>query len=213
MRDQWHGDNRDLVKWGVLLELVRRHRAQHVLQVLYHRPSAWGRLEIDGDKIELQDTVVRHFRRAATVCAIDCAAEIEVIQETFGNRDEYLQIVLTRIRSRARLPGIIFLDPDTGLEPRVAGLEHVLESELVAIWDQMCAGDVLLFYQHQTNRDGTPWVAPKKAQFERALKIDAGSAKMARAIEIARDVAFFFVEKDGPGAQRARAQANKHRSS
>jgi len=196
MRDQWYGDNRDLVKWGVLLELVRRHRAKHVLQVLYLRPSKWGRLEIDGDEFDFPEAVVRHFRRTTAVCAIECPAQIEVIEKTFENRGEYLQTVLKRIRSRTHLPGIVFLDPDTGLEPSVAGPEHVLESELAAIWHELGERDVLVFYQHQTNRSGTPWVEPKKAQFERALKIEAGSAKMARADGIARDVAFFFVEKN-----------------
>lgn len=59
MRDQWYGDNRDLVKWGGLLELVRRHSVKHVLQVLYLRPSdEWGRLEIDGHKVDLPEAVV-----------------------------------------------------------------------------------------------------------------------------------------------------------
>jgi hypothetical protein len=199
MRDEWYGDKRDLVKWGVLLELVRHHRAKHVLQVLYLRPSKWGQLEIDGGKFDLPEAVVRHFRRTAAVCAIDCPAQIEVIEETFENRDEYLQTVLTRIRSRTQLPGIVFLDPDTGLAPpRVPGSKHVLEWELAAIWHEMRAGDVLVLYQHQTNRDGTPWVEKKKTQFEQALKIDEGSARMARAVEIVRDVAFVFVEKNGP---------------
>jgi len=74
-------------------------------------------------------------------------------------------------------------------------VRHVPESELPGIWNETRAGDVLVFYQHQTNRSGTPWIEPKKAQFERALAIDAGSAGMMRAVEIARDVAFFFVEK------------------
>jgi hypothetical protein len=51
--------------------------------------------------------------------------------------------------------------------------------------------------QHQTNRNGTLWIEPKKAQLERALEIVQGSAKLARGARIARDVAFFFVEKNG----------------
>jgi hypothetical protein len=189
MRDQWYGDKRDLVKWGVVLELVRRHRTKHVLQVLYHRRSEWGLLEIDGDAVDLPQAVIRHFRRETAICAIDCPAQVDVIPETFENRVAYHQNVLARIRSRTQLPGIVFLDPDTGLEPRIPGLEHVLESELASIWHEMSPGDVLVFYQHQTNRNGTSWVEPKKAQFERALGIDTGSAGMALAVEIARDVA------------------------
>ena len=105
--------------------------------------------------------------------------------------------MLERIRLREHVPGIVFLDPDTGLQPRVAGPEHVLESELAEIWHALLPGDVMVFYQHQTNRKGTPWIEPKKAQFERVLGVRQGSAKLARAAGIARDVAFFFIEKNG----------------
>jgi hypothetical protein len=103
--------------------------------------------------------------------------------------------VLRRIRSRAQLPGIVFLDPDTGLEPRFAGPEHVLEQELAEIWEVLRSEDIMVFYQHQTNRSGTPWIEPKKAQFERALGVRKGISKLARAPGVAPDVAFFYIEK------------------
>ncbi len=157
MRDQWYGDNRDLVKWGVLLELVRRHRVQHVLQVLYHRPSTWEQMEIDGEQVELPAAVIQYFRNATAVSAMQCSAHVEVVSEAFENRSDYLQIVLQRIQSRAHRPGIVFLDPDTGLEPPgVAGLQHVLDHEARRIWDVLSPGDIMVFYQHQTNRNGTP---------------------------------------------------------
>lgn len=197
MRDKWYGDNRDLVKWGVLVELARRHRAKHILQVLYHRPSTWERLEIDGEQVELPMAVVQHFRRATSVTSIQCSAEVEVVSDSFGDREKYLQIVLQRIRLRSQFPGIVFLDPDTGLEAGVARPEHVLGSELAEIWRALRSGDVLVFYQHQTNRNGIPWIKPKKAQFEQALGVRQGRAKVARAPGIAGDVAFFFIERNG----------------
>jgi hypothetical protein len=195
MRDKWYGDNRDLVKWGVLLELAQRHQVHQILQVLYKRPSTWERLEIDGEQVELPATVIHHFRDATSVSAMRCPARVEVVSETFGDRSDYLQIVLQRIRSRAQLPGIVFLDPDTGLEPRFAGPEHVLEHELAEIWEVLRAEDIMVFYQHQTNRSGTPWIEPKKAQFERALGVREGISKLARAPGIAPDVAFFYIKK------------------
>lgn len=197
MRDKWYGDNRDLVKWGVLLELAHRYHARHILQVLYQRPTTWQQLEIDGEQVPLPAAVVQHFRNATSIAAIQCSALVEVISETFGDRSEYLQIVLQRIRVRARLPGILFLDPDTGLEPRLAGPAHVLDAELAEIWKALRSNDIMLLYQHQTNRSGTPWIKPKKAQFERALGVREGSAKLARAPGIAPDVAFFYIEKNG----------------
>jgi hypothetical protein len=195
MQDQWYGDKRDLVKWGVLLELTRRHRFKHILQVLYHRPSTWEQLEIDGEQVELPAAVVKHFRDAASVSSIQCSARVEVVSETFGDRNAYLQIVLQRIQSRAQRPSIVFLDPDTGLEPAGgAGLQHVLDSEVGRIWDVLSPGDILVFYQHKTNRSGTPWIELKKPQFEQVRK---GAAKIAWAPGISNDVAFFYIEKKG----------------
>jgi hypothetical protein len=199
MRDQWYGDNRDLVKWGVLLELARRHRISHILQVLYLRPSTWEPLEIDHEQVELPAAVVRHFRNAASASAIQSSVHVEVVSETFSDRESYLNMVRQRIQLRTQRPGIIFLDPDTGLEPpNFAGLQHVLDPEARKIWEVLSPGDIMVFYQHQTNRNGTPWIEPKRKQFERALGVREGSAKLARAAGIARDVAFFFIEKRYP---------------
>lgn len=195
LRDRWYGDNRDLVKWGLLVELAARYRAKHILQVLYFRATIWKHLKIDGDTVELSPEVIQHFRKAASIAAMQCSAQIEVISDSFEKRSDYLEIVLKRIHSRKRLPGIVFLDPDTGLASSKPKLEHVLDSEVRAIWDNLSTGDVLVFYQHQTNRNGEPWMEPKKAQFERALDAVRGSAKLALAPDIARDVAFFFTQK------------------
>ena len=197
MRDQWYGDKRDLVKWGVLVELARRHRVMHILQVLYQRPSTWEPLEIDGELVEIPTAVVQHFRSATSVAAIQCTAKVDVVEEIFGDRSDYLKVVLQRIRLRPQVPGIVFLDPDTGLESHSPGPQHVLNSELTEIWNALRSGDILVFYQHQTNRNGTPWIEPKKIQFEQALGVQKGSTKLARAEGIARDVAFFFIEKRG----------------
>jgi len=88
MHDKWYGDNRDLVKWGVLLELTQRYQAQQILQVLYKRPSTWERLEIDGEQVELPATVIHHFRDATSVSAMQCPARVEVVSETFGDRSD-----------------------------------------------------------------------------------------------------------------------------
>jgi hypothetical protein len=68
----------------------------------------------------------------------------------------------------------VFLNPDTGLEPEKPSFEHVLESEFSVIWRALDTGDVLVFYQHQTNRNGQPWIHPKKLQFESAIGLASG---------------------------------------
>lgn len=197
MRAEWYGDKRDLIKWGTLLELARGHKSKHVLQVLYFRPTEWGQLEIDDKAIALPFEVIQHFRQTDSVASIeDRPCEIEVFSEHFHNRRNYLDALIPKIKSRHNFPGIIFLDPDTGLEPqRKAGLEHVLESEVKEIWGNLCSGDLLVLYQHKTNRNGGPWMEAKKIQFENALGLPPSTAKVARAPQIAADVVFFYASR------------------
>jgi hypothetical protein len=197
MRDRWYGDNRDLVKWGVLLTVAERLGARHILQVLYYRPTDWGQIEVDGDQAPLPAAVVRHFRQVDNIGAIQSTAIIEVFPDSFVNRDSYLAALIDRIRRRLETPGIVFLDPDTGLESAGPSLDHVLNREIAALWAELKAGDVLVLYQHQTNRNGQPWIEPKKAQFEQAIGLAPGSAKVAKSEQIARDVAFIYAQKAG----------------
>ncbi len=197
MRDQWYGDHRDLVKWGVLLEIARSRGCEHILQVLYYRPSTWGDLEIDRQKVELGTEAIRHFRTATSIANMNCDVSIETIEDEFRDRDEYHKLILERIKTREKTRGIILLDPDTGLEPKGrAGLQHVLNKELKEIWESLSIGDVLVLYQHKTGKNIAPWIPIKMKQFSEALGDINAQAKLAHAPRIANDVAFFFAEKN-----------------
>src|SRR5262245_53141330 len=129
MRDKWYGDNRDLVKWGVLLALAERFSAKHILQILYHRPTDWAALELDGEQVPLPPEVIRHFRQVDAVSTLRSSATIDVFPDSFTDRDDYHRAVIDRVRQRPTTPGIVFLDPDTGLEPQTPSLDHVLDRE------------------------------------------------------------------------------------
>jgi hypothetical protein len=196
MRDQWYGDKRDLVKWGVLLSLAADHDADRILQVGYFRPSVWPPLQINGQERAVPEAVLRHFRDVRSVTALTTTPRIEVVGAPFVDRRKYADAVLGALAQRSTGETcVVFLDPDTGLAPRNGGLVHVLDSELSEIWQHMPLRDVLVFYQHQTNRNATPWIQPKREQFERALGLPIGTAKVATGTAIANDVAFFYVCK------------------
>jgi hypothetical protein len=150
MKDNWYGDSRDLVKWGVLVHLARQHDVKRIIQVAYYRPSTWPPLEIDGREVEIPNVVLDHFRSIGSVTKLACEPEIQVVDTLFGDRDRYLREVLKLVAGDSDARALVFLDPDTGLAPRRSRPEHVLESELAEIWRQMRPGDVLVFYQHQT---------------------------------------------------------------
>ncbi len=196
MRDKWYSDNRDLVKWGVLLQLAELYDIATILQVAYYRSTPWDGIEIDGRVYPLPLEVVNHFRNIKNIETLRSKAPVRVLDAPCHNRAQYFPCILMEIQKLPKGPAIVFLDPDTGLQPGgSAGLQHVLESELRKIWHALRSGDLLVFYQHQTNRDGRPWVKEKQAQFDEAIGLEAGGSKLAQGKEIARDVAFFFSQR------------------
>lgn len=195
MQDRWYADNRDLIKWGVLFRLAERFRASRILQLAFYRPCEFGQLIIDGEAQEIPDEVITHFRDLRTIGSIGSDVRVTVFDPVFENRATYLQAVRALLGAFTEERCIVFLDPDTGLEPRKPNLTHVLNQEATAVWGDMKNGDLLVFYQHQTTRSGQPWIEPKRTQLAGALDIQLDRVKMAHAPDIVSDVVFFFTEK------------------
>ena len=195
MRDIWYGDKKDLAKWGVLLRLAEAYNVTTILQVAYYRPTRWPGLQIDGKPYELPSAVIDHFRKIGNIVKLRSQAKVIVLDAPFEsrNRSGYLQQILVRVGGLPR-PVIIFLDPDTGLEPNgKAGLQHVFQSELLAIWNVLRHDDLLVFYQHSMRSHS--WIEDKQAQFEKALGLEPNGSKVAQGKEMAPGVAFFYSRK------------------
>lgn len=198
MRDKWYADNRDVVKWGVLLRLAEGHNVTTILQVAYYRETAWDEtcLLIDGKSYALPSAVRDHFRRIQNIAGLKSVAEVIVFDPHFsdGDRSGYLQKVLAKVEALPRHPAIVFLDPDTGLEAKGrARPEHVRDEELRVIWDALRHDDLLVFYQHRMR--SRSWLGEKQAQFEKALGLESSQSKVAQGKGIAPDVAFFYCRK------------------
>ena len=194
MQDRFYGDNRDLVKWGTLLELARQYQVKQVLQVLYHRSNTWNSIEIDGESVPIPEEVIQHFRDTKSICTLNSSVPVEVLSEAFSDRGQYLKYVIGEIQGRKAIKKIVFLDPDTGLEPQGGrpNWKHVLEGELEVIWNSLSREDVLVFYQHQPHIPD--WINTKKRQFAEAIRVP--DAKRAYAPLIAPDVVFFFAQRE-----------------
>ena len=74
-------------------------------------------------------------------------ATVKVIDWPFDDRERYHAQLLQYLSQSETLRRIVFLDPDTGLEPtRTPGPQHVLKSEIRDIWGHLRAGDLLVLY-------------------------------------------------------------------
>jgi hypothetical protein len=196
VQNQFYGDNRDLVKWGTLLELAHRHEAKHILQVLYYRTNNWEPIVIDGEPVKIADEAIQHFRDVNLISNLKSSVPIEVLSKEFCNREQYHEHVIAAIKARSDVPGIIFLDPDPGLQPGAPNLEHVLHDEVGTIWDALSHNDVLVFYQHRPHIQD--WINVRLGQFVTAIGVERESAKFACAptMKNAQDVAFFYAQKN-----------------
>jgi hypothetical protein len=195
MRNKWYGDNRDLVKWAALLHIAETHKADRILQIAYFRDDDFDGIEIDGTLRQISLEVRAHFRDIRKIQELPAKVAISVFDTVFKDRREYLKQTKDFIAS---FPGerlVVFLDPDTGLEPSKPSLKHVLDSEIKELWENLKPSDVLALYQHQTNRNGEPWLEPKMIQFEGALQTAEGVVKVARGSELARDVVLLYAHK------------------
>lgn len=192
MRNKWYGDKRDLVKWSVLIQLAKRTDSVRILQIAYFREDYFEGIEIDGKTFDMPPEVEAHFRDIRKIEKLTSKVKISVFDRVFGERDLYLRQALDFIDSFSHEKCIVFLDPDTGLEPANHNHNHVLDQELTAIWGKLKIADILVFYQHQNNRNGEEWIQPKKLQFETAIGVPA---KIAYGPKIAHDVVFFYAQK------------------
>jgi hypothetical protein len=198
VRDRWYADNRDLVKWGVLLRLADMFQAQRILQLAFYRPSDFPPLTIDDKECAIPAEVVAHFRDLRAAGNLGAKVRVTVFDPLYRDRDAHLRAALALLQAFAQERCIAFLDPDTGLEPRGrASLDHVLASEARAIWDGLKPGDVFALYQHQTNKAGKPWIGPKRDQLAEALAVPGESVRVARGDKIAPDVVFFYAQRQG----------------
>jgi hypothetical protein len=201
MQDFWYGDKLDLIKWGVLLWLAEHFDAGRILQVAFNpRTMKFGRLIIDGEEHDVPPEVIAHFRNLRTIGSISSKTQVTVFDPMFQERASHLEAVLDFLSAFRHERCIVFLDPDTGLQPQKQKPTqgHVLMSEARKIWDAMKAGDVFAFYQHETNKAGQDWIGPKQSQLAKALEALPEAVKVAKGPSISRVVAIFYAQRPDP---------------
>jgi hypothetical protein len=196
MRDKWYADKRDLVKWGGIMHLLNENLGiKKVIQVAYYRKDNWPKINFNGSEIQIPQEVLKHFRDIKLIKSLD--TRIEVFDQIFEHnaRQQYTDDVC-KMLSKIQDKKIVFLDPDTGLEPRECGggAEHIKRKEVKQIFGSLNSGDFLVFYQHKFR--SSKWDEIRLSELAKACDISRSKIKTWKANEIANDVIFSFAEKD-----------------
>lgn len=191
MRKQWFGDLRDYVKWSVVWRESEPDFT--VLYVAMARPD-----ELKGNVHEK----VSHFfdsKKDYSQIRDLFGARITVIDQLYESKKhrEYFENVVGLIEVlQTSVPVLVFLDPDTGIEPRSGPTDkHVRLSALEEIAKHLHPGSRLLIYQHATMDKRIDW---QKNASQRWMSIPSANSFELRIVDdkpCAHDVCFLVATK------------------
>jgi len=196
MQGLWYGDRRDRVKWGALVYLARLHDCPTIVQVAYYREGEDPLLKSDEDCFHVDRAVWEHFSDLRHIRRLGKSVDrqIDVINRLFvpKARDEY---VAQSINDMRQIDGrkLVFLDPDTGIQPRKCEPEHVSKLDIHSFWQAIREGDLLAVYQHADRTKS--WVDGRRKTFSEACGGIPVSHIDGRGV--AADVAILWAKKDG----------------
>lgn len=195
MRDKYYSDNRDLIKWATLAHIAYEYGLQTILQVPYWRPENKHPYFICMDKrVAVPSKVWKFFRNIHSITQLgpEIGLSITLVGEEFDpdQRKIYVSKIKAEI-SKARRPLALFLDPDTGLQPKKCLPEHTSIMEIEELWPVLKPGEWLILYQHARHtRDWRESVAHELSSLCNRMK-----AHIVRSEDVGKDVAFVCLQK------------------
>lgn len=206
MRDRWYGDKRDVVKWSGLVHLARVHQVKRILQVAFYRQDEWSmRLTIRKSEVVLPNEVVRHFRDIEDISRLGkvTGLSIQVFKNEFQSnppsarrpfRNLYFKEVIPKIDTVAERPLLVFLDPDTGIEPpKRVTYKHVTARNAKDIFQALKPKDILVLYQHAW-RDRN-WRSKALKAYANAIGLEREDVYSIMCDGLASDVALLVAER------------------
>jgi hypothetical protein len=201
MKPEWYGDNRDLVKWTVILQTAVNNLIDEIIWVAYYRDAKYPRIKIDGHYYELPKEIEHLFRNPNTVTKIDSfhgnKVNIRALFDEWNkkNRNTYHSKIVSTVEKLSQRY-ILFLDPDTGIQPKVPSEKHVSHDEILMLWEKLSIGSILIIYQHKPQRTkGNNWIVDKKAKLADILGLDNKQIGVGES-EIAKDVVLYIIKKE-----------------
>ncbi len=196
MRDNWYGDNRDIVKWSALIQLARQTRARTVVQVAFYRPAApYPMLSMqatDGDTpVPIPEEVLSHLRKLKCIKGLACdGIQIKPLLVPWTeDRQAYIAEVIANLKSFQQRPLVALLDPDTGIGPDTVNLKHVAKAEIRQVYESLRRDDTLVVYQHAWRQ--AEWLDSAKERFASAIGVTTRDIITVSCLELASDVALF----------------------
>jgi hypothetical protein len=194
MRERWFADDRDLIKWAVLIQLAKSSALRTIVQIPYFRPENYRpRFHFLRD-LCVSDEVWKFFKNLKSVERLgEPGIEIKVfLDEEFNSHDRsFFSQKITAYLEGCDRPLLLFLDPDTGLEPKTATVTHVTKKEVGHAWAGLKKDDWLVLYQHA--RRQKEWKTDVSHELRQICQ--GANVEVARSDDIGKDVALLCARK------------------
>ena len=207
MKEKWYADGRDLVKWGALVHLAKEQQVDEIVQIAMLTSEERAELEVNGKSFAIPNKVWGHFREFRDIARLgdEIGVKIEVLDQKFEHekRNAYFDARVKDVEDRKNRKLIVFLDPDTGLQPEKSQVteKHVRKKEVERLYNVLRLGDWLALYQHGWWPKERSWQEISKERFAstcgvhitRIMSFSASSSLDADGA--AKDVVLLAVEK------------------
>jgi hypothetical protein len=193
MRLRWVGDARDYVKWDCVFGNAGG-------RFVFYLPMLRRTVDPRCRHRQVQD----HFDRSKDLANFGALFEHRFEVFEFGGReyskdvaDEYFKIAIERVKQlQEREKLLVFIDPDTGLEPNSGGKdEHIRVKDLWAVWEALLPRSLLVLYQHASRTKG--WEDRLATRARELLQL-RNLPQTYCDPRLAGDVCFLLMEKPGP---------------
>ena len=161
MKNQYFGDNKDLFKYDLALEIMRAGLVEHfTFMPMLTKPDETnhGRKNNRNHASTGNKDLMNFLDECIDKGQQDIAHIVAFFQRygidmtIYGNdgyfsnqkRQSYFAGIGNRLLSRA----LILIDPDNGLEVKSSGEKHILYSELKGLYERMDEDSILMVYQY-----------------------------------------------------------------
>ena len=164
MKNQYFGDNKDLFTYDLIFQIMRAGLTGHFTFIPMLTPDndKHHGQKLNRDKaragmknkelMTFLDTCVQKGRRNIEEMK-GFFAIYEIEMTIYYSSDNYFshqnrQEYFAQIDDKLLVNSLVFVDPDTGLEVRKPGDEHLLYSEAKSLYDRMDKSSILMLFQH-----------------------------------------------------------------
>jgi hypothetical protein len=191
MRKQWFGDSRDYVKWSCVLREAGEDFT--VIYAVMLRPDSFNDVSLDSAVVKFFDQQKR-FNALETLFP----GRFEVMDDLYEKKHAEAYFARLRALISAKKFGniLVFLDPDTGIEPLHSPKnEHLQIRDIESICRVLHPGDKVVVYQHASR--SANWIEAISLRLKKVA--DDTNTELGTPFYspgVAKDVCFFTLTKN-----------------